>query len=138
LAGRFADRYLLIAGTTAGILFVFIGILDRVLLDLPGWMGSRQEVTTSVLGFIPVRLAVLRTAVVAFGVFAWRVNAGTSFPGRWSKLWSGFGYLVLLASIVFVFVFIPNSLDFCRVEHLFFCVARDAENTGSRLTSLVR
>lgn len=110
LAGRFTDRYAWVAGTVAGIGFAFIGILDRVFLDLPTWLGDEQQTTVSVLGFIPLRLAVLRMAAGSFGVFAWRVSMATSIRGRWYTLWRVLGYVMLVAGIVFVFVFIPMIL----------------------------
>jgi hypothetical protein len=112
ISAQFVDRYTWIAGALAGIGFVFIGILDRVFLDLPTWMASEEQVTASVLGFMPLRLATLRLAAVAFGVFAWRVSIATSMQIRWPKLWRGIGYLALLAAVAFVFVLIPMVFIF--------------------------
>lgn len=110
LGGRATDRYGKISGVLAGAGFVFIGLIDRALLDLQAYLPDAEQVTTSTLGFLPARLAALRLSALAFGVFAWRLSLETAQPGIWGTLWRGLGFLVLLAGIALVFAFVPTIL----------------------------
>lgn len=110
LAGQFKDQYLRIAGVISGFLFVFIGVLDRTLLDLPEWLGNEQQVITSVLGVIPWRLAAVKIAAISFGIFSWRVSSTTEILLRWPRLLRIMSYLILLAAIIILFIFVPMIL----------------------------
>jgi hypothetical protein len=106
------DRYLRASGLIAAVGFVFIASLGRVLDQLPTFIGDDSQLQVAVLGFLPVRLAALRTTVLALGVFAWRSTRDHE-PGETSSaVWRGFGYLVLAASATFLFVLIPVPLVF--------------------------
>ncbi len=107
LASSSNDRYLRASGLSAAVLFVFIGCLGRVLAGLPAFIGNAGHLEIAVLGLVPVRLAALRTAVLAFGFFAWRTTRDNEPGEPTPAAWRGLGYLVLAASAVFVFVFVP-------------------------------
>ena len=106
------DRILRATGLIAAAGFVFIGCLGQVAKMLPSLIADSGHVETALLGLLPVRLAALRTTVLALGIFAWRTTrdreTGQSGPVAWRAL----GYLVLAASVAFLFVFLPIPVLF--------------------------
>jgi hypothetical protein len=100
-------------GLAAAFAGLFLGTIDRVGIQLPMLLPSEQEARVAVAAMLPIRFAVLKTAVFMLGVFAWgttRASDGHSIPMR---LWRVLGWLVLAVSIAFLFVFIPAPIAFC-------------------------
>ena len=106
------DRNLRASGLIAAVGFFFLGSLGIVLGQLAAFIPDRNHLEIAVLGFLPVRLAALRTTALALGVFAWRTTRDPGPGETGPAAWRGLGYLVLAASVVFVFVLIPVPLVF--------------------------
>ena len=111
LALKSEDRYLRASGLAAALAFVFIVGLGRALVQLPALISDSDRLETAMLGLLPVRFAALKTMVLTLGLFAWRTTRGGE-PGAASAAWRGLGYLILIASTAFLFVFIPVPLLF--------------------------
>jgi hypothetical protein len=107
-----ADRYLRTSGLVAAVGFFFIGSLGRILALLPTVIGHPDQLDAALLGLLAVRFAALRTTVFALGLFAWRTTRPGATGDVGSVAWRGLGYVVLAASSVFVFVFVPVPLLF--------------------------
>ena len=107
LASSSDAPYLRASGLTAAVGFFFIGSLGRVLAELPTFIDDGSRLEVAVLGLLPVRLAALRTTVLALGFFAWRTTRDRAPGEAGPAAWRGLGYLVLAANAVFVFVFVP-------------------------------
>ena len=116
LSGGSDDRYLRASGLAAAVAFLFIASLGRTLAQLPFFISDSGRLEAAVLGLTAVRFGALKTMVVALGVFAWRTTRASEAEAgsavRPGALWRGFGYLILVASVVFVFVFVPVPLLF--------------------------
>jgi hypothetical protein len=61
---------------------------------------------------LPVRFALLKSGVVTLGVLAWGTTRVSFAGGVGNRIWRGFGWLTLLASMGFLFLFIPVPLVF--------------------------
>jgi hypothetical protein len=100
------------SGIAAGVLFLVVGAVDRVGIQLPTLLPTRDAVLSSVAAVLPVRFALLKSAVVTLGVFAWGTTREALSRGAGDKIWRGFGWLTLLLSVGFVFVFNPAPIAF--------------------------
>ena len=112
LASSSEDRYKRATGFTAAVLIVLVGCFGRVLSPLPDIVTDSEQLEAAVLGAMTARFAALRTMVLALGVFAWRTTTAGSDVAEVSRLGRILGYFVLVASTVFLFVFIPVPLLF--------------------------
>lgn len=66
----------------------------------------------AVAATLPVRFALLKSAVITLGVFTWGTTRLNPSSGAGDKVWRGFGWLTLLSSIAFLFVFVPVPIVF--------------------------
>jgi hypothetical protein len=100
-------------GLAAAAAGLFLGIIDRVAIQLPSLLPSDKEVHAAVAAMLPIRLAVLKTTVVMLGLFAWRTTRASDGHGVGMRSWRVLGWVVLAVSIAFLFVFIPAPIAFC-------------------------
>lgn len=100
------------SGITAGLLFLVVGAIDRVAIQLPTLLPTSDAVVSGVAAVLPVRFALLKSAVLTLGVSAWGTTRVGPSGGAGDKMWRGFGWLTLLLSIGFVLVFIPVPMVF--------------------------
>lgn len=107
LAAASDDRFELWSGAAAGLLFVVVGAIDRVGLQLGTLIQDQDALHASITGLLPVRFAVLKCTVLAIGVFAWRTTRGGRQAGPLGKAWSALGFLMLLVGLGFFFAFFP-------------------------------
>jgi hypothetical protein len=109
LARRSDDRYLVWSGVAAGVLFFGVGVIDRTMAQMPGLL-SDAEATGAIAAILPVRFAVLKATVAAVGVFAWRTTRASAGAGALVMAWRALGYLILVACVAFLYVFLPVPL----------------------------
>lgn len=107
LAGSSDDTYLRWSGVAAGLLLFVVGSIDRVGIELPSLIPDTADRRAALGALLTVRFAVLRSHLVAVGVFAWRTTRSRWGSGVLAKLWPGLGYIVLAGCIGFLFVPIP-------------------------------
>ncbi len=122
LVVRSHRRYEAVPGLVAAVLFLLLASVDRVGIQLPALLPTEDALRASIAAALPVRFAVLKSAVVALGFFAWsttRTPRGTglgqvraSGRGIWTAAWRALGWLVLALSLVFLFAFVPVPLAF--------------------------
>lgn len=101
------DPWLRWSGLAAALLFLVVGSIDRVGIQLPDLLSSDETVVSAVGAMLPVRFALLKAAVLALGVFAWRTTRTPGAEGWSGRLWRGFGWLTLVAAVLFMAVFLP-------------------------------
>jgi len=106
------DLHVRWSGMASGLLFMAVGAIDRVGVQLPGLLSTDDAVVSAVAATLPVRFALLKSAVVMLGVLAWGTTRVSLAGGAGSWMWRGLGWLVLLSSIGFLFVFIPVPVVF--------------------------
>ena len=107
-----SNLYVRWSGAAAGLLFFVVGAIDRVGVQLPGLLASDEVVVAAVAATLPVRFALLKSAVLALGVLAWGTTRPSFVGGVGNRAWRGLGWMMLLASIGFLFAFIPVPLAF--------------------------
>jgi hypothetical protein len=112
MAGSSDDRILRWSALASGLLFLVVGAIDRIGAELPTLVATNEEVVGAVAAVLPVRLALLRCAVVTLGVLAWRTTRQHESQGLSRWIWRGFGWVALGSSTAFMFVFIPVPLVF--------------------------
>lgn len=100
------------SGLVSGLLFLVVGAIDRVGIQLPTLLPTGEAVVAAVAATLPVRFALLKSAVVTLGVFAWGTTRLSPSSGAGDKVWRGFGWLTLLLSIAFLFIFVPVPIVF--------------------------
>lgn len=105
------DAYLRWSGVVAGLLFFLVGAAGQVGFELPALL-SGEDADAALVALMLVRFALLKTAVFAFGVFAWRMTRVRSGSGVVSAIWRAFGYVVLALGIAFIFVLVPVPIVF--------------------------
>lgn len=106
------DRLLQWAGAGSSLLWLMVGAIDRIGIELPALLPTQEAVISTLGAILPIRLALLKSAVVTLGVFAWRTTRVGSSSGAAAKLWTGFGWLVLALSVAFMFVLVPVPIIF--------------------------
>lgn len=106
------DRLLRLSAGAGAVLWLVLGSLDRVGLHLSALLGSHEAVVVAVAGLLPARLAILRSAVVALGVFGWRTTRVGAVAGAERGAWRAFGWALLALGLAFEFVFLPMPLVF--------------------------
>jgi hypothetical protein len=109
LARRSDDRYLVWSGVAAGVLFFLVGAIDRTMAQMPDFLSDAEAISASA-AILPVRFAVLKATVAAVGVFAWRTTRESSDAGALATTWRVLGYLILVACVAFLYVFLPVPL----------------------------
>ena len=62
------DPYLRWSGVAAGLLLFVVGSIDRVSIQLPSLLPDAEGAQAALVVLIPIRFAVLKTMVVAWGV----------------------------------------------------------------------
>ena len=102
-----SNLYVRWSGAASGLLFFVVGAIDRVGVQLPGLLASDEIVVAAVAATLPVRFALLKSAVLALGVLAWGTTRPSFAGGVGNRAWRGLGWMMLLASIGFLFIFIP-------------------------------
>lgn len=106
------DRHLQWFGVGAALLGLMLGAVDRAGSQLPALLPTHEAVLAAVAALLPIRFAILKATVVALGLFAWRTTRTGSAHGAGPRVWRGFGWVVLVASVGFMFVFIPVPVVF--------------------------
>lgn len=106
------DRILRWAALASGLLFLVVGAIDQIGVQLPTLVSTSEEVVGAVAAVLPVRFALLRCAIVTLGVLAWRTTRQDGSQRVSRRIWRGFGWVVLGSSVAFMFVFIPVPLVF--------------------------
>ncbi len=66
----------------------------------------------AVAALLPVRFAVLKATVVVLGLFAWGTTRASAGHGLAVRSWRILGWVVLVVSVGFVFVFVPAPIAF--------------------------
>lgn len=94
------------------VLFLLLGAIDRVGIQLPSLVSGDEAVRTAVAAMLPIRAAVLKSTVVALGVFAWSTTRASGGRGIATGSWKALGWVVLATSVLFVFVFVPAPWAF--------------------------
>jgi hypothetical protein len=112
LARSADDTRARVSGVIAAVLFFLLGALDRVGIQLPALAPDGEAVRAALMAMLPVRAAVLKTAVVALGALAWTTTRAPGGKGMWTGAWRGLGWVILAGSGLFVFVFVPAPLLF--------------------------
>lgn len=106
------DRLLRWAGAGSSLLWLVIGAIDRIGIELPTLLPTNEAVIAAVAAMLPIRFALLKAAVVTLGVVAWRTTRPGVSPGAAARVWAGFGWLVLALTVAFVFVLVPVPIIF--------------------------
>jgi hypothetical protein len=106
------DPYLRWSALAAGVLFLLVSAIDRVAAGLPFLMSGPELARDGLIALLPIRFAVLKSAALSLGFFAWRTTKINARNGAWQKAWNAMGYLVLTLSIFFVYIFLPLPLVF--------------------------
>jgi hypothetical protein len=106
------NLYVRWSGIAAGLLFLVVGTIDRVGGQLSAMLSTDEAVIAAVAAMLPVRFALLKSGVVTLGVLAWGTTRVSFAGGVGNRIWRGFGWLTLLASMGFLFLFIPVPLVF--------------------------
>lgn len=110
LAATSRDRFELWSGALAGLLFLVVGAIDRVGLQLVTTLQDDAALRASISGMLPVRFALLKCTVLAICLFAWRTTRGGWAGGLAGKAWAALGVLVLVVGLAFLFAFVPAPL----------------------------
>ena len=105
-------RELIWSGVLSSLLFLLLGSIGLVGRQLPSLLPSEEDVVRAVAATLPIRLAVLKTTVVIFGVFAWAATRVDRDVDRWSRAWRALGWALPVLCVAFLFVFIPVPLLF--------------------------
>jgi hypothetical protein len=106
------DQLLRWAGAGSALLWLVVGAVDRVGVQLPTLLPTNGAVIAAVSATLPIRFALLKSAVVCLGVFAWRTTRHGTSERAAARLWAGFGWVVLALSVSFMFAFIPVPVIF--------------------------
>jgi hypothetical protein len=106
------DRLLSWVGAGSSLLWLVVGAVDRIAIQLPTLVATNEAVISAVGALLPMRFALLKSAVFTLGVFAWRTTRPGVSPGAAPGLWAGFGWLVLALSVAFMFVLVPVPIIF--------------------------
>ncbi|MCB1120118.1 MAG: hypothetical protein KJT03_01105 [Verrucomicrobiae bacterium] len=112
LAWFYPNLYTRTSAILAGTGFILLACFGRSLAMLPANYYNPQVVPPAILGIVTVRFAVLKATVLITAFFAWRTtvpNRGEKIRGVPTRL---FGYVILIAGITFVFVFLPLPILF--------------------------
>lgn len=100
-------------GVAAACVWLVLASIDRVGIQLSSMTSSQFDVTAAVAAMLPVRLAVLKATVVSTGLFAWATTRTSDPTGVAMRSWRALGWIVLLTSVAFFFVFLPMPVVFC-------------------------
>jgi hypothetical protein len=106
------DQLLRWSGAGSALLWLTVGAIDRVGIQLPDLITSDEALLATVAATLPTRLAILKGAVIALGVLAWRTTRTGESGGPANRVWRGFGWVVLALSVAFMFAFIPVPVVF--------------------------
>ena len=106
------DRLLQWFGVGAALLGLVLASVDRVGIQLSALLPTNEAAVDAVAAMLPIRFAILKATVVALGLFAWRTTRSGTTRGAGPRVWRGFGWVVLVASVGFVFAFIPVPVVF--------------------------
>lgn len=106
------DRLLQWAGVSSALLWLLVGAVDRVGIQLHMLLPTNEAVITAVAATLPIRFALLKSAVLSLGVVAWRTTRGGTASGVGARLWAALGWIVLLLSLGLMFVFTPAPVAF--------------------------
>jgi hypothetical protein len=106
------DRLLQSFGISSAVLWLVVGAVDRVGIQLPALLSTNEAVVAAIAVTLPIRFGILKAAVVALGFFAWRTTRVKTGDGAGARVWRGFGWVVLVASLGFLFAFLPVPVVF--------------------------
>jgi len=106
------DRLVQWSGLATSILWLVLGSMDRVGIQLPDLMVSDEAVLAAIAAMLPVRFAILKASAFSFGAFAWSVTRVDRRAGTGPRLWRALGWLILLSSVAFLFVFLPVPIAY--------------------------
>lgn len=109
---RATDPLLQWSGIASALLWLTVGSIDRVGMQLPDLIASDEALVAAVAATLPIRFALLKGAVVTLGLFAWRTTRTGEAGGPAKRVWRGLGWVVLALSVGFMFVFIPVPIAF--------------------------
>jgi hypothetical protein len=112
LALRATDPLLQWSGTGSALLWLTVGSIDRVAIQLPDLIASDEALVAAVAATLPTRFAILKGAVVTLGLFAWRTTRIGEAGDPAKRVWRGLGWVVLVLSVGFMFAFIPVPVVF--------------------------
>ncbi len=99
-------------GLAAAALGLFLGCIDVVGIQLHSLLPTEERVRVAVGALLPIRFAVLKATVVVLGLFAWGTTRANAGPGLAGRSWRILGWVVLVVSVGFVFVFVPAPVAF--------------------------
>lgn len=107
------DRIQASSGLAGALLFLVVASIDRVGIQLPSLLATEQDVVAATAAFLPIRFAVLKAAVLSFGVFAWSTTRRSSGAGPLNGAWMLLGWAVLAMCVLFLFVALPVPVALC-------------------------
>ena len=99
-------------GLSSALLWLVVGAVDRVAIQLPSLLPTNEAVVAAIAVTLPIRFGILKAAVVALGFFAWKTTRVGTGVGAGARVWRGFGWVVLAASLGFLFAFLPVPVVF--------------------------
>jgi hypothetical protein len=106
------DPLLQWSGLASALLWLIVGAIDRVAIQLPDLVVSDEALLAAIAATMPTRFALLKGAVLTLGLFAWRTTRAGAAGDRAAPIWRGLGWVVLALSIGFLFAFIPVPIAF--------------------------
>lgn len=112
LARSFVHERVSQLGLVAAALGLLLGSIDLVGVQLHSLLSSEEQVQVAVAALLPIRFAVLKATVVTLGLFAWGTTRARKGHGIGVRSWRVLGWVVLVVSVAFLFVFLPAPIAF--------------------------